>query len=463
MRKQIQYLSLIVCSVFVFAIVGCTKFLNVEPSTTSVNPTTIKDFKEMLNSDSLGTCNTLLLDLMSDDAHLSDYTLLGQDTYYLRTYLWKSTIWNPSDGDLMYIQAYARILQMNIILSRIGQAPLDSLNTNQNRNEIISQALMNRAWYYFLLVNAYGPAYNASSAATDLAVPEVTTPVSNTLPSRASVKSIYQLIVGDLRTALLDSTLPAMGVDILHPGKAAGYGLLSRTYLYMNRYDSALIYADSTLALKNSLQNYASYTNPSQLTDLIVNPEVIWAHLSTDVNFYSLYRSSIEMSGSLYDSLGYYDYRYLKKFSRGYYYTATPLGYVSLVMDNSLSTPEILLTKAECLARSGAYSEAGALIDQIRSNRMYSWAMLPRQYNASNILGYVLGERRRELFYHGGLRLFDLKRFNNEAALKQDLIRSNDALTSQLAILPAGSNRYLLPFTPTVIANNPNIIQNPRS
>lgn len=451
-------------------LIACKKFLNIQESTSSVNPTTIKDFQEMLNSDSIAKTQYFLADVMSDDIAFTDAQVSASTNYYLRSYLWQSSIWFGEETDLMYNSSYSRILQMNIILDRVVKAPEDVNNTPSNRNIVIAQALINRAWYYLQLANAYGPAYNASTASADLAVPLVLTVNTDALPARASVEQVYTQVISDLKSAATNPYLPAMGVDVIHPGRSAAFALLSRAYLYKGDYINAEIYADSTLKLNSTLQNYraSTYIAPTQFQDLLTNPEVLMARMTKNTDFYSIYNSFFRASRSFVQAMNGStstltptDLRYTKRFT-GAFYNISTSGGTGFVFDSSVSVPEIMLIKAECLARRGAFSEAGTILTTLRSNRLAATTVDNRTYTAANILGFVLDERRRELFFKAGLRLFDLKRYNLDPALKRDIVRLNVAGTTTQATLPAGSPKYLVPFSIPVVTANPNIIQNPR-
>ncbi|EHQ25228.1 hypothetical protein Mucpa_1056 [Mucilaginibacter paludis DSM 18603] len=466
MYKRSLFFVLAVCAIW--SLSACKKFLTIGPSSTSINPTTVKDFQEMLNSDSLSKCHFFMLDVMSDDLLLSDAQVAASTNYYLRGYLWQSLIWNPADADVMYNSTYSRILQMNIILDRINSAPADSYNTPQNKSIVISQALINRAWYYLQLVNAYGAAYDATTSATDPGVPLVVTANNYALLPRASVAEVYAQVIADLKTAVNNPYLTSKGTDIIHPGKASGFALLARAYLYEGNYTSAAAYADSVLATQSTLQSYSAtgYLAPSQLPDLVTNPEILLGRVTADLAFYSFYTATIMPSSTLTSTLTTSDLRYSKKFSSASRFspaTYAVSGGNTMFFDNSVGVPEVMLIKAECLARNGSFAAAGTLISTLRKARLSAstFAAEKRTYTAANILGYVLDERRRELFYHGGLRLFDLKRLNKDATLKKDITRLNTAGTV-IATLPAGSGLYLVPFSPTVLAANPNIVQNPR-
>lgn len=463
--KKILYIALL--SIILFT--SCKKFLDVNPSTTSINPSKIKDFMEILNGDSLAIGDYFLLDLMSDDIRVGD-AIRNQENVYSRSYSWNKQIWNAGDTDIIYSNAYSRILQMNVILSKIDNAPTnDTLNTIANRENVISQALINRAWYYLQLSNIYGPAYNKSSINTDLTVPLVLIPDASSKPARATVATMYSQITSDLLRAVENPYLGAQGTDIIHPGKASGFALLARTYLYEAKYDSALAYADSSLALVSTLKNYNdSYKQPTQLYDLKSNPEILLARASIDYAYYRQYGQTFNASPGLNSLLGSYDLRFnnftFSRYTFTYSYNSSAATSPNtLFMDMSVSVPEVLLTKAECLARSGDAQTAGALLDELRQNRITSYGLTPRTYTTDNILGYVLDERRRELYYHGGMRLFDLKRYNLDANLQQTLYRLDDSYPQDtVATLVPNSPLYLMPFADNIISNNTNIVQNPR-
>jgi tetratricopeptide (TPR) repeat protein len=454
-KKQGLFKAAIAVTVVLLLSTGCKKFLNVRPSTTAVNPTTISDFREMLNMDSLALCTFTIADMISDDVRLTDAMVSGQPTVsYTNAWLWAPTIWNPGDADFMYNSAYSRILQMNIILSKI-----DAAQDSAGQKSIVrAQAQINRAWYYLVLANLYGWDYQAGTATASLAVPLVLSPDANVLPARATVQAVYDQVLQDLLAAVAAPGLPGMGATIVQPGRAAGFGLLATTYLYMGNYQQAETAADSALAIRNTLWNYnTSYFKPSNLLDLSQNPEILLGRLCSDYYFYTLYNGPFYISPSLDSLLGSNDTRFTRNFNSGGDYTTSNGSYQ--VFNYSVTTPAVLLIKAECMARRGDAADAIGLLNQLRQNRLINYTPLAGNVDA---LTEVLKERRRELFFHGGSRLFDLKRLNRDSRFAQILQRVADDGVSVVATLAPGSPRYLMPFAPTIVANNPNIVQNAR-
>ncbi|MEZ2444787.1 RagB/SusD family nutrient uptake outer membrane protein [Chitinophaga sp. RCC_12] len=459
-RKLLRHSSLsvmiaVLCILLLLS-AGCKKFFDVRPSTTSINPTTLGDFEEMLNNDSMAICNYLLADFMSDDVRLEDAHLSADAaSSYTRSYLWEQTIWKPGDADFMYNASYTRILQMNIILERIGR----SAGSEQQKNVIRAQAQINRAWYYLQLASLYGTDYQVATAAADLAVPLVLFPDASAQPVRATVQQVYNQVISDLTAAVATPGLPGMGRDVVHPGKAAGYALLARIYLNMGKYPDALNAAQSALAINSQLLKYArDYAPSSSLLDLSKNPEILLARLCIDYDFYNIRHTGFNISPSLRAVLDSNDIRLLNNFADGGLYI-NGLAFSGTAYDYSLGVPEVMLIKAECLARQQDAAGALALVNELRKNRLVTYAPLN---STTDVLTTVLQERRRELFYHGGLRLFDLKRLNRDSRFAQTLQRFADNGTTLKATLTANSPRYLMPFSPLIIANNPAIIQNPR-
>ncbi|PWK69981.1 hypothetical protein LX99_04634 [Mucilaginibacter oryzae] len=84
MYKRSIFFALAICSIW--SLSACKKFLTVAPASTNVNPVSIKDFQEMLNSNSLSSCHYFLFDVMSDDLTMTDAQLAATSNYYQRSY-----------------------------------------------------------------------------------------------------------------------------------------------------------------------------------------------------------------------------------------------------------------------------------------------------------------------------------------------------------------------------------------
>lgn len=454
-----KHYFIILSLVILYTISACQKFLDITPSTGNVNPSTLKDFQEMLNSDSIARCNFILTDLMSDDLSFPNFV---RKDYYANTYMYAQHIWGAGEMDMMYKTAYERILQMNILIKKASELKPKNEEDKKGLGIVIAQAKVNRAWYFLQLANIYGQDYTNGKADTELAIPISLVPDASLKPKRATVKEVYNLILAELTDAIATEDFPVMGTTIIHPGKASALALLSRTYLLMGNYSEALKYADECLAVKSELVDYKTLkAAPLQLLDQRRNPEVLLGKTGVDYDLSLTYTFRLEISKSLDSLFSYSDYR--KNLNFDYYNSFVNDG-GKYNFNYSVAVPEVMLIKAECLARTGKPKEALPILNLLRKNRIDGSTDL--MVNDEDILKTVLEERRRELFCHGGLRLFDLKRLNREEKFRKNIIRSfydtDNYQDTTVAVIKPNSPRYLMEIAPVITNNNPDIKPNPR-
>lgn len=126
----------------------------------------------------------------------------------------------------LWSTAYAGIYQVNAFLE--GVTGNKNISEGMER-QVRGEALVTRALYYFQLVNLYG------------AVPMITGTdfQTNAKKPRASVDSIYTLMISDLTTAmsLLQEKYPSAGH--LRPNLHTARALLARVYLYRSQWQQA--------------------------------------------------------------------------------------------------------------------------------------------------------------------------------------------------------------------------------
>ena len=127
-------------------------------------------------------------------------------------------------------------------------------------------------------------------------------------------------------------------------------------------------------------------------------------------------------------------------------------------LDYNIGVPEMMLIKAECLARKND-PEALNILNTLRKKRIAAdkYADLP-QVSADKLLKVVLEERQRELAFNG-VRFFDMKRLAKEGIYTRTLTRQFEGT---VYTLEPNSNRYMLPIAAKVRLLNTNIVQNPR-
>lgn len=322
-------------------------------------------------------------------------------------------------------------------------AAIEGLSASKTLSQSIQQQLLGeayflRAFYYFHLVNLFGPVPLAT--ATDYQ--------QNTLLARASVTEIHKAIVDDLQQAVtmlgeqfLNGAVNGITTERVRPTKWAANALLARVYLYLEDYDNAIIEASKVMDhkslfrlvplnnvfLKNSqeaiwqVQPTTSFWNTEEAKLFIIppkgfssaanpiylNPRLVNSAEANDLRFtYGNWIDTTIVGGIAYP----YSFKYKDNTNNS---SITPANGTKFMTEYlmMLRLGEVYLVRAEARAHQGDLPGAIADLDSIRQR-----AGLPL-LSATNpgigqeaLLNAIFHERQVELFTEGCHRWFDLKR-----------------------------------------------------
>lgn len=374
-------------------------------------------------------------------------------------YTWRKPVYTDLAQDYDWNTLYATMYTYNIVIDGVMDSKGGDMLLKQT---LLGEALLHRAFNYFNLVNLYGKQYDAATAETDPGVPVLLKAALFVDLKRASVKQVYAQVLKDITAAI--PILPLQQDINFRPNKAAAYALLSKVYLNMRDFANAAAFADSTLALSSTLYDYniavagSSYIFPSQLED----KQILLRKVPRQTF------SAPQLSQAILDLLGTKDLRYQLFVKQGasFYPSFTGLGFWSREKYSGspdkpaagLSVNETWLIKAECLARAGKKDDAVNMLNTLRKLRF-----LPADYagltatTAAEALQLVVDERRRE-FFGSGLRWFDQRRLNKDPQFAKTVTRSFDGATYTLE---PNSTGYVFPLANILIAQNPEMEQNP--
>lgn len=467
--SKYYYICLIVSLLLVSS---CRKYVEIEPQG-KIIPSTVNDYQLLMNNSLVFNLSYGSVDYPTDDiALLNDDFINSFNVQSLQIYKWGDLFYQANEDDPEWNLFYKQVYNANVAIQGLPEVKSGDENLKQ---QLIAEAKVHRAYAYLCLVNLYAKEYHAGSAATDPGVPLLTEPGYTQNLKRATVAAVYDLIISDLNAGV--ATLSPLPSSKTTPSKSAAYALLARAYLYRGEYQKALDHANLSLAIQSTLFNLNLYVGSgagSGLPDGFFlptsqnNPEVILMKASSDGG------GSFPLSAELLTLLGTKDLRtYFFTYFVGpdgdpigifnypgtYHTYFAPFEAVAGSTQIGPSVPEMMLIKAECLARTQKGQEGLAVVNELRKSRFK-----PADYtvltaaNDDAALQVILQERRRELFCKG-LRLFDLKRLNTDARLAK--IITHPLKTQQLTLAP-GSNRYVYPIPTKVINANPEIEQNPR-
>ena len=192
----------------------------------------------------------------------------------------------------------------------------------------------------------------------------------------------------------------------------------------MRDYVNAGHYADLALRQKNTLMDYNTLVPVGNPAISANNPEVLFVnHLAQTITLMT--RTRMKIDSSLYQS---YDNNDLRKvvffkantgintgtyfFQASYYATYSPYD-----VFNGLTTDEMYLIRAECVARAVNKDAALTDLNTLMVTRWKNSVAYPTitASDANDALTKILVERRKELVWRG-IRWSDIRRLNLEGA-----------------------------------------------
>jgi hypothetical protein len=439
--KPTYFLSLIVISLF---LASCQKYLDAKPDKKMVVPTTLEEVQGILDYfPFMNTQCSQASEIAADNYYLTDNEYEALSDVDKLAYTWAQGMFQGmNDWQFEYTVVY----NANVVLENLPKIQRNS------SNEIAwdyckGSAFFFRGKSFYEIAQIWTKAYDSSTAQTDLGIPLRLTSDFNVPSKRSNLAETYQQIISDLQNAI---NLIPKGIQVTpyRPSKAAAYGLLARTYLAMRDYKNAALYADSCLQLRNGLLDFNTVTPGPVYTFSayqFTNPEDIF-HSNTALTNFTLFRGTIDTV--LYNSYDSNDLR--KTFYFGNRRDGTRYfkgSYDPGTYYNGITTDEMYLIKAECLAREGEFSQSMQDLNTLLVTKWKTGTFVP--YTAGDkdeALAIILTERRKELLYRM-LRFTDIKRLNKEGA-NITIRRIIDGKTYNL---PPNDPQYALPIPQNVV------------
>jgi len=365
------------------AFTSCSGYLDEVPKGQKI-PETLADFEALLRDEY--TCQRVDVTqscLLMNDRYPSSSSL----NYYplwKANYMWDETAdrikLNSSDESAYYV-SYASIASCNLI---IEHAPSATNATDSEKNILIAQARIIRAMNYFNLVNYYADTYDVNTASTKLAVPVISSADINAPSTQVTIKELYDYILKEISESI--PNLPEKSATILHPNISVAYAFYARVYLQMSDYTNALKYANEALKINNKLYDWVAYYESNKAQ--ILNPT---SYTTTSSPYsYTYVENYIYRHGSTYYAATEYnipvaratrfedgDARFaarwkIKTVGTDTYYAGTTRGYFNY---GGITTTEMYLIKAECLARNNDLQGAMDALNAVRKTRI-----LPAKY-----------------------------------------------------------------------------------
>lgn len=435
------------------------KFLDEKRNIAQVTPTAVGDYQALLNNTVTMMYYGITLNLIGAEEYtVADnvYDLLSSQQQK-NAYIWLEQV-NMGEQVYDWDYVYKRILYANTVLDGIDDVP-EGRDTEEWRN-VKGYALFHRAFAFYQLAQTFCVPFNEATASSDLGIPlrleaDIEAPIT-----RARLIDVYDQIIADLRSSveLLPDNVPVK----TRPTKLAAIAMISKVYLTMQDYGNALSYADRCIGASGGLMDYNGINSalrypfsPFQMGN--GNSEVLFYHAEAAPTIMGLTRFILDET--LY---GLYDENDLRKTAfffptRGTFtfkgsYTGSSLYFCGVALD------EIVLVRAECLARMGDITGAASDVNYLLENRYDNETFVDLTWdNEESILRRIFQERRKELLCRG-IRWEDLRRLNREDRFAETLTRT---LNGGVYTLLPNSPRYTWPI-PDLVIEKSGLEQNTR-
>lgn len=386
----------------------------------------------------------------------SGYTIVfDSHEYSFGYYTWQQRVGQNESysgfnvENTLWTKVYKQINIANNVLRSVEKVPQNNETDKQGALKVKGEAHFLRGWYYFFLVNLYGPAYDPATATTDLGVPvKVSEEVNDVKFQRQSVQEVYEQVLSDLLAAEEElGQVTTSRRSIYRADVTAVRLLLSRVYLYMQNWEKAAAYARQVTKDHPQLQNLN--VNNDRIMQKS-NVENIFSMGGDDVCCMIDYASKgLRLSTDLYNAYNSVDLRrsqWIWKYAdfqgptlREYVNTASPEAtpnearYWFYTSSNALSSSQaqvsslFWLRSAEAwlnLAEAEAYlrhdEEAQTALNTLRAARINEAYTQTAHVDATgdDLIKAIRLERRLE-FMLQGQRWFDLRRYRVNTVLPE--------------------------------------------
>lgn len=486
---------------------SCKKYLDEPPSkTTSLVVTTTDQLSALLNNFSQFYSEGNRTAIYSSDDYELPKTLYDarpatfSSMATIEFMLWDIPYLPDDTREVFWSGEYKKIFYANMALDYVDKVT----GPDAEKAAIRADAHFIRAYSYWELANTYCLPY------TDANKNEPGLPMKLSVSFeepfvRQPLFKIYEQIEADLTEALKTTVPLVQGTQVRHwrASKAGVHGFAARYYLNRNNYAKAIEHANAALSEYSTLVDYNTemhygidraitidagtpqqqtvtlkfpYTHDNQIdfTDMLGWKEFLYFRMLNHESWW--YIPSQDLL-NLYDQA--HDLRYLYHIVENYSYdrgltkpSYSYPGYIFFFKDRLPSGPtvaEMLLIKAEALARTNDVPGAMAAVNILRAKRMTpgAWVNLSAA-NKDDAIKKVAEERRREMPFVQ--RWFDLRRYNNNEDPNDDVNLTktfypytNSAVQTsqpvQTYTLPKGSRRWAAPLPRTEIISSDGVIE----
>lgn len=257
---------IILCTAALLAFVSCDKFLDTMPDNRAeVN--SVEKVAALLGDAYSRTDYMMVTELLADNMDNNKAVVTSYaDRFYEQVWNWEDvTESNNESPENIWQNNWGSIAAANQALEAIEEM---GGKENPELAPYYGEALMARAYAHFILVNIFCLHYNSKTSATDPGLPYMDRPEQGLMPQyeRSNVAEVYKRIDQDIQEGLKYVT-DNYDVPKFHFNVQASYAFAARFYLYYEKPEKALEYANRCLGPVPTLRDYDSFQlYPSKAT-----------------------------------------------------------------------------------------------------------------------------------------------------------------------------------------------------
>ena len=240
-------ISYILAATAIFGLSSCNKFLDTTPD----NRATVDSEEKVISL--VGSAysendHILIAEFYSDNVDNYGVQYTGTSRFFDSIYQWSELQESNNEStERIWGSYYSAIAAANQAIIAIDE--LGGPERSTAMSQALGEAYLCRAYSHFILVNMFCLQYNKKTSTTDLGIPYMTKPETTLAPQyeRGNVAAVYAQIEEDLEKGLALVGDDNYTVPKYHFNKLAAYAFAARFYLFYEKYDLVIKYADMCL------------------------------------------------------------------------------------------------------------------------------------------------------------------------------------------------------------------------
>lgn len=323
-----KYIGLFILALSI-GLTSCNDFLDKMPDNRTEANTEDK-IQKLLVSAYPTSDHMAFTEIGSDNHDFMGPSYTNTSRFYDQCYSWTDiTESNNQDPENYWMDLYNCVETANLALEgieKMGGA------TTQTLREMQAEALLCRAYAHFMLVNVYAMHYNANDSKS-LGVSYIFNSESELNPKyqRETVQENYAHIAADIEAALPNVGDSYYDVPKYHFNKNAAYAFATRFYLYYEKYDKVIEYANKVLGVNPSamLRDWSTLNTMPYGSNMQQDPTTLHM-VDPALNCNLMLHTSYSSQGVLWYYSRYAHNRYLGQYETIGVYQGQGIGLASL-------------------------------------------------------------------------------------------------------------------------------------